>query len=174
MKQSIVIFNWWSIGENYKENPAIGWLFVTFIIFLLALWQFIKKPLNDFIYSRSEKIKEMLNKNNTYRDEVFQKLQVCNLRLHNINTEIDEIKNSFKKQSEFEFQKIKQAIENALHQSKKKINLELRTEIFQYEKQLKRELSCRIIKKSKEVLFQNEAIDVKLRHQIVEDINDYK
>ena len=48
--------NWWKIGSDYKDSPAIGWQIFTFILFIYLIKFFAKKPLNEFLRSRSKKI----------------------------------------------------------------------------------------------------------------------
>ena len=39
------VSNWWGLGEQYKETPALGFLTITFLVFLVGLIAILRKPL---------------------------------------------------------------------------------------------------------------------------------
>jgi hypothetical protein len=50
--------NWWSLGREFRDSPAIGFSYITFAIFIFILFYYGKKILNIFFHKRFFKIKK--------------------------------------------------------------------------------------------------------------------
>ena len=50
--------NWWGLGGEYSEAPAMGWLLITFVIFVYVMARVIKKPLASYLETRSKDIQK--------------------------------------------------------------------------------------------------------------------
>ncbi len=146
-------------------------MLVTFFTFLIIIWRLIKNPLNNFLHLRSEKIKDSILKNKQLRDDALQKFQIHNQRLINLDSEIQNIKNNFTKQGEYEFQKLKQETEKVLNLSLRELEFKLKTDIFNFEMRLRHEIAGEVIKKAKNILSHNEQINTKFQNQVIEDIS---
>merc|ERR1739848_71154 len=58
--------NWWSLGEEFKHSPALGFSLITFIIFIGIAFYYSKKRVNRFFHKRHLKIKKRINKNKIF------------------------------------------------------------------------------------------------------------
>ncbi len=87
--------NWWGLGSHYKDAPAIGWLILTFLIFMGILIKFIKKPLADFLALRSEEIKKHIEESRLEKIKSEEKLKAYELKIAALESEIALMKNNF-------------------------------------------------------------------------------
>ena len=164
------MLNWWHIGNAYKENPAIGWMLITFMIFLITLRQLTKIPLQHLLQVRHEKIKNLILENEKLRDEACLKLKICKERLFKIEGEINEIKNYFKEQGEHKFRQLKENIKRISDKSLNELNFYFQQEAHNYEKILKQEISTKILEKAKIILSHNKKFDSNLCKQLTRNI----
>lgn len=94
--------NWWHLGSAYKDAPALGWLFLTFLIFVYALVRVIKKPLSLYLEVRSKDIEKQILEGKQAKAESEAKLRLYEERLRSLDREIEIMKESFLKQAEAE------------------------------------------------------------------------
>jgi hypothetical protein len=62
--------NWWNLGAEYAEAPALGWLYVTFFCFLYIIISFVYNPLKQILLNRIDMIYAamMLSRNNNFHN----------------------------------------------------------------------------------------------------------
>lgn len=112
--------NWWGLGGEYANSPALGWFIVTFVIFAILFVYFIKKPLSLYLEARSREIRNALESANNAKAEAIAKMKACEDRLLNLDKEIERAKIDFEKSSNLE----KLHMENSLKELSKKIEKE--------------------------------------------------
>ena len=101
--------NWWGLGSQYNHNPALGWMIITFIIFILLLRHYIRPHLKTYFKSRSQQIKQALEEAQQAKLEAERKLKNYQQRLEHLDEELANIKRSYQQQAEAEKQRIEQA-----------------------------------------------------------------
>lgn len=94
--------NWWHLGSEYKDAPALGWLTITFLIFVYALIRAIKKPLSLYLETRSKDIQRAIEEGAKAKLESEQKLKLYEEKLKSLGNEIIKIKTAFMEQAEAE------------------------------------------------------------------------
>lgn len=94
--------NWWGLGSEYKDAPALGWLIITFALFIWILVRAIKKPLSLYLETRSEDIKKAILEGQEARLEGEKKLKLYEEKLAGLDREIEKLKKSFMEQAELE------------------------------------------------------------------------
>ena len=56
------VANWWGMGEQYANTPALGWLTITFLIFVGVLVFFGRPAIKRHLNTRADvRIKTMLS-----------------------------------------------------------------------------------------------------------------
>ena len=53
--------NWWGLGSEYGDSPAVGWQIFTFIVFVSLLIYFAKKPVSAYLDSRAKEIEKLIS-----------------------------------------------------------------------------------------------------------------
>lgn len=93
---SIKQVNYWKIGENFKESPAIGWFYITFVIFIFIICMYGYKILIKLFFRRSLKIKKYIDQNICFMYFADIHLMKTAQRKKFIDFEIKDIINEFK------------------------------------------------------------------------------
>lgn len=91
--------NWWGLGSQYKDAPALGWLTVTFLIFIWILVRSVKKPLSLYLETRSNDIRKAIEEGKEARLRGEEKLRLYEAKLQSLDQEIAKLKNSFMEQA---------------------------------------------------------------------------
>lgn len=94
--------NWWHLGSAYKDAPALGWLLITFMIFVYALARVIKKPLSLYLQMRSKDIRQQIEEGVRAKKESEEKLRSYEAKLQSLDSEIEIMRTHFLEQAEAE------------------------------------------------------------------------
>jgi F-type H+-transporting ATPase subunit b len=94
--------NWWHLGSEYKDAPALGWLFITFMIFIYGLVRAIKRPLSLYLETRSKDIRQQIEEARRAKVESEEKLRAYEEKLRSLDSEVDKMKAHFHEQAEAE------------------------------------------------------------------------
>lgn len=94
--------NWWSLGAQYKDAPALGWLTITFLIFAFFVLRAIKKPLGLYLETRSKDIRKQIKEGEEAKIAGEKKLKYYEDKLRSLDQEISELKQKFHEQAEHE------------------------------------------------------------------------
>jgi len=104
--------NWWKLGVEYADAPALGWLYITFLCFLYAIISLIYNPFKQILLNRIKIIYTAitLSKNNNFynirtsiiynRKNKFLDYEIKKTALHlknNIKLEYTNISQIYKK-----------------------------------------------------------------------------
>jgi F0F1-type ATP synthase membrane subunit b/b' len=104
--------NWWGLGSKYKDAPALGWLTITFLIFVYFLVRAIKKPLGLYLETRSKDIANAILEGQRAKEESVKKLKHFEEKLASLNSEIAKLRKNFMELAEAEkLEKMRQAKE---------------------------------------------------------------
>jgi len=94
--------NWWHLGPTYKDSPALGWLILTFCIFVYLIARMIHKPLALFLETRSKDIKRQIEEGKRAKAESEEKVRMYEEKLRSLGQEINRLKESFMEQAQAE------------------------------------------------------------------------
>lgn len=94
--------NWWGLGSQYKDSPALGWLTITFLIFIYAIVRTVKKPLSLYLETRSKDIRRQIEEGMQARKDSEEKLKMYEKRLKSLDDEVDKMRESFSKKAQAE------------------------------------------------------------------------
>ena len=154
------IINWWGLGQNYSNSPALGWLIITFILFLMILIYYGKTPIKALLKSRSDNIKNKIKEAHDAKISAQNRLNKYQKRLDSLEKEISNMQESFSKQAELE----KKAIEKEANILAQRIAKDTQSTINAYVKRIKEKLHNEIIilsiNKSRESLKTNRTSQV--------------
>jgi F0F1-type ATP synthase membrane subunit b/b' len=91
--------NWWHLGTQYKDSPALGWLIITFLIFVYAIARAIKKPLALYLETRAKDISQKIQEGFLAKKESEEKLATYEKKLQSLNLEIEKLRTAFSEQA---------------------------------------------------------------------------
>jgi len=94
--------NWWGLGGQWSKAPAMGWLLFTFVIFVWIMARVIKKPLGNYLETRSKDIQRALEEGQKAKQEAAQKLKNYEEKLNSLDSEIAKMKATFAEQAKAE------------------------------------------------------------------------
>lgn len=94
--------NWWHLGLEYKDQPALGWLIITFLIFVYGICRAIKKPLSLYLETRSKDIKRQIEEGAQAKKLSEQKLKMYEEKLKTLDSEVEKMKSVFTEQAQAE------------------------------------------------------------------------
>jgi len=168
--------NWWKIGSEYRDAPALGWYSVTFLILLLIIGYICKKYLVDFYKNRSLAIKKQIDEANKVKVLAEAKLKDHLLRIKNFAQEIEEIKANFisrGNQEKLNAEKLGKILSNQIKENTENL---ISAEVTQAKMKLKNEIVKIIINESiKELESSTEChFNKKYERQVINDLLDIK
>ncbi len=94
--------NWWHLGAAYKDSPALGWLTMTFVIFVYGVCRVIKTPLSLYLETRSKDIRRQIEEGRLAKIESEKKLKLYDEKLRSLGQEIEKMKENFTEQAHAE------------------------------------------------------------------------
>lgn len=94
--------NWWHLGSAYKDTPALGWLTITFIIFVYGVSRAVKKPLSLYLEMRSKDIRQQIEEGRLAKIDSEKKLKLYDEKLQSLGQEIEKMTASFTEQAQAE------------------------------------------------------------------------
>lgn len=97
-----VEINWWKLGSQYKENPALGWYIVSFVIFAAGLIFAISKPLGVYLETRAKDIKKAISEAAAAKDDAARRIAAYEKRLSTLDQEVLELRADFQEQGKKE------------------------------------------------------------------------
>lgn len=104
------VANWWgALSEVNAHAPALGWLTITFVLFVAIVFKALRRPLTNYLETRSDEVKNALEEARQARAEAEAKARAYEDRLANLGAEIDALKGEFKSRGEAELRRLEQA-----------------------------------------------------------------
>lgn len=94
--------NWWHLGSEYKDAPALGWLSITFLVFVYCIIKAVKKPLSLYLETRSKDIKRAIEEGQKAKAQAQEQLANYEQKLASLSKEIERMKQQFLEQAEAE------------------------------------------------------------------------
>ena len=107
------IANWWSLGKEHAEAPALGWMFVTFLTFVAALVFVLRKPLSLYLESRSDQVKKAIEEAKRAKESAEARARDAEQKLRALDTEIGKMRADFEAQGKLEGDRIEKLAHDA-------------------------------------------------------------
>lgn len=164
--------NWWHLGSEYSEAPALGWLFITFFIFVFGLTYVVKKPLGLYLETRSKDIKRQIEEGRLAKLESEAKLKAYDEKLKTLDQEIDHLRKVFSEQAQAE----KREKERLLNDLRARIEHETSETIKASYEKSKNQLAREVVEKAMvmaEAMIgakKQQEIDESLKSSFIEDL----
>lgn len=104
------VANWWgALSEQNAEAPALGWMTVTFLIFVAIVAASVRRPLGGYLAARSDEVKKALEEAKQARADAEARAREYEERLANLDSEIEALKQDFRSRGDAEMRRLEQA-----------------------------------------------------------------
>ncbi len=168
--------NWWNLGSDYKDAPAVGWQIFTFIVFLYLIGRFAKKPLNEFLRSRSIKIEDDIMQANETMINAKNENSLLKKEKEVLINKTKKIEEDYIAAGKVEKKKIINSAKSLVKRIKNETKKNLEIEILNARKDLKLKIIKAAMLKSKIYLKKNITIndDIQLQKSFVKEFENIR
>ena len=139
--------NWWGFDSH---APAVGWLFVDFLIFLAIIFFLARRPLMEILRQRSLDIKNAIEEARKAQQAAEERAAELEKRLKDLDSEIKTLEADIKASGEKERDKLKQEGELTSKRILQDASSQIEHELFKVRNSLKEqtvELSMELAQK---------------------------
>lgn len=164
--------NWWHLGPSYKEAPALGWLTITFVIFVVGVSRAVKKPLSLYLETRSKDIKRQIEEGRLAKIESEKRLRLYDEKLNSLGQEIEKMKQNFLAQANAEKEQRKRQAEETEARILRDTEDTIRANIERSRNRLAEEVIARAMKQAEATIAEQkrDAIDELLKDSFIKDL----
>lgn len=165
--------NWWGLGSQYEDSPALGWYILTFAVFVFGLIYAIKKPLGLYLAARSRDIGKAINEAEMAKAEATKKMLACEMRLSDLDNEIAQMKAEFIKLGTLEKAQLKKTAEQMAIQIAKDADDVIAGDIRETMYRLKQEMAVQVIALVREKIKNrtNQQIENRMQNEFSRDVS---
>lgn len=107
------VANWWHVGAEYANTPALGLLIITFTIFVGALVMLVRPKLAVYLENRSDDVKRAIDEAKRARDAAEARAREAEQKLANLESEMQRLKADFEAQGKAELERIEKLAHDA-------------------------------------------------------------
>lgn len=100
------VSNWWGMGEQYADTPALGWLTITFLIFVSVLVFFARPALKRYLETRADVVEKAMAEARRAKEDAERRARDAEAKLAALSGEVDKMKAEFAAQGQLESQRI--------------------------------------------------------------------
>ena len=105
--------NWWGVGSDYAEAPALGLLSITFLAFLAVLVVALKKPLAVYLENRADTVRKAIDEAKRAKDAAEARAKDAEAKLAALGGEVLRLKADFEAQGRAEAERLEKAAHDA-------------------------------------------------------------
>lgn len=103
------VANWFGLGRQHQEAPALGWMMVTFAVFVAILVGWVRKPLGNYLEARSGEVRRALMEAQQAKAEAEARAAESEERLRKLDAEVAALTAEFRAQGEAELVRLEAA-----------------------------------------------------------------
>lgn len=102
------VANWFGLGSQHQQTPALGWMMFTFAVFVTLLFVWARRPLARHLESRSAGIRKALEEAQQARADAEARAAETEARLAQLDAEVAALKEEFRNQGQAEFARLEE------------------------------------------------------------------
>lgn len=103
------VANWWGMGAEYAETPALGYLAITFAVFVGLLVYFGAKPLKEHLETRADTVEKAIAEATKAKEAALARAREAEAKLAALDGEVKKMKADFEAQGKAEAERIEAA-----------------------------------------------------------------
>lgn len=96
------VSNWWGLGHEHANAPALGWLSITFAVFVGGLLVLLRPRISSLLINRSDTVQKAIEEAKTAREAAEKKARDAEKKLAALETEMQKMKSDFEEQGRAE------------------------------------------------------------------------
>ncbi len=96
------VANWWSLGAKHADAPALGWLTITFLIFVIGLVVLLRPQLRMHLENRSDRVQRAIEEATRAKQLAEQKARDAQAKLAALDSEMIKLRADFEEQGRAE------------------------------------------------------------------------
>lgn len=100
------VSNWWGIGEQYANTPALGWLTITFLIFVGILVFFGRPAIKRHLETRADAVEKAIAEARRAKEDAEKRAKDAEAKLAALSGEVEKMKAEFTAQGKLEAERI--------------------------------------------------------------------
>lgn len=113
------VANWWGLGSQYAQSPALGFVTITFLIFVSALLWILKPRIRSLLEERAYNVRKAIEEAQRARADAEARARDAEAKLAALAGEMAKLRGEFELQGKTEMQRIeKMAGETAVRIAK--------------------------------------------------------
>ncbi|MEM7495477.1 MAG: ATP synthase F0 subunit B [Myxococcota bacterium] len=120
-----VTVNWWGLGSQYAHDPALGWSFITFGLFVAGVFKLSKHRLAQHIHERAERVEQAIATNRQAYQQAHHMVQQSQQRLAGLDQEVEQIRSAAKAAGERQLRQARQQVEQQAQRIKQRVRQEV-------------------------------------------------
>ncbi len=105
------VANWWGMGEQYANTPALGWLTITFLIFVGVLVFFGRPAIKRHLETRADVVERAIAEARRAKEDAERRAADAEQKLAALAGEVEKMKGGFAAQGKLESERIAAAAE---------------------------------------------------------------
>lgn len=105
------ISNVWGIGAQYAETPALGFLTITFLVFVLGLFFILRKPIAVLVENRSDAVRKAIEEAQRAKAAAEARAREAEAKLAALDSEMKKLRADFEVQGKAEMARIEKMAE---------------------------------------------------------------
>ncbi len=100
------VANWWGIGTQYAEAPALGWVAVTFVVFVVAIVMYLGPRFRNVLADRADLVEKGIEEARRAREAAEARAQEAESKLKNLEDEMRRLRADFEEQGKAELERL--------------------------------------------------------------------
>lgn len=100
------VSNWFGIGEQYADTPALAWLTVTFLVFVGLLVWFGRPAIKKHLETRADTVEKAIAEARRAREDAEKRAKDAEAKLAALAGEVEKMKAEFTAQGQLESERI--------------------------------------------------------------------
>jgi F-type H+-transporting ATPase subunit b len=105
------ISNVWGIGAQYAQTPALGFLTITFLVFVLGLFFILRKPIAILVENRSDAVRKAIEEAQRAKAAAEARAKEAEAKLASLDDEMKRLRSDFEVQGKAEMARIEKLAE---------------------------------------------------------------
>ncbi|MDP2345141.1 MAG: hypothetical protein Q8O67_29620 [Deltaproteobacteria bacterium] len=166
------VANWWGMGEQFADKPALGWLTITFTIFMAILITAVRKPLATYLETRADTVERAIAEAARARQDAERRAREAEAKLAALDSEVRSMKADFEAQGKVEAERIEKAAAEMSQKIAKDAEDTINAEMQRAREQLRAEASKLALQLAEERIktMLSDDDDARLKKSLITDL----
>lgn len=107
------VANWWHVGPEWAESPALGMLSITFVIFVAILVAVLRPRISLMLQGRAHDVKKAIEEATRAKEAAQLREREANAKLAALGDEMKKLRADFESQGKAELERLEKMAQDA-------------------------------------------------------------